>query len=113
MAIVEVTRPVTGGVDTHLDSHVAAVLDGTGGVLGVESFATSVGGFTELHDWMIRLGDVERVGVQGSGAYGAGLARLLRGCGLEVIEVDRPHRRPAGKPASSIRPMRSRPRERC
>ena len=60
MAIVEVTPPVTGGVDTHLDSHVAAVLDGTGGVLGVESFPTTPGGFTELHDWMIRLGDIER-----------------------------------------------------
>jgi transposase len=116
MAMVEVTPPVTGGVDTHLDSHVAAVLDGTGGVLGVESFPTSPGGFTELHDWMIRFGDIERVGVEGTGAYGAGLARLLRGCGLEVIEVDRPNRqarRQAGKPASPIRPMRSRPRERC
>ena len=54
MAIVEVTRPVTGGVDTHLDTHVAAVLDGTGGVLGVESFPTTPGGFSGLHDWMIR-----------------------------------------------------------
>lgn len=68
MAIVEVTRPVTGGVDTHLDTHVAAVLDGTGGVLGVESFATSPAGFSELHDWMIRFGDIERVGVEGTGA---------------------------------------------
>src|SRR5829696_3549457 len=93
MAIVEVTRPVTGGVDTHLDTHVAAVLDGTGGVLGVESFPTTPGGFTELHDWMIRFGDIERVGVEGSGAYGAGLARFLGGWGLEVIEVDRPNRR--------------------
>ena len=65
MAIVEVTRPVTGGVDTHLDSHVAAVLDGTGGVLGVESFPTTPAGFTELHDWMICFGDIERVGVEG------------------------------------------------
>ena len=65
MAIVEVTRPVTGGVDTHLDAHVAAVLDGTGGVLGVESFPTTPAGFIELHDWMIRFGDIERVGVEG------------------------------------------------
>jgi transposase len=112
MAMVEVTPPVTGGVDTQLDSHVAAVLDGTGGVLGVESFPTSPGGFTELHDWMIRFGDIERVGVEGTGAYGAGLARLLRGCGLEVIEVDRPNRqarRQAGKsdPADAVEAARA------
>ena len=112
MAIVEVTRPVTGGVDTHLDTHVAAVLDGTGGVLGVDSFATTPAGFTELHDWMIRFGDIERVGVEGSGAYGAGLARFLRGWGLEVIEVDRPNRqarRQAGKsdPADAVEAARA------
>ena len=112
MAIVEVTRPVTGGVDTHLDTHVAAVLDGTGGVLGVESFPTTPAGFTELHDWMIRFGDIERVGVEGTGAYGAGLARFLRGCGLEVIEVDRPNRqarRQAGKsdPADAVEAARA------
>jgi hypothetical protein len=38
VAIVESTRLVTGGVDTHLDTHVAAALDASGGVLGVESF---------------------------------------------------------------------------
>ena len=45
MTIVESTRPVTGGVDTHLDLHVAAALDGNGGVLGVESFPTTTAGF--------------------------------------------------------------------
>jgi transposase len=33
-----------------------------------------------------------RVGVEGTGAYGAGLARHLRGQGVMVIEVDRPNR---------------------
>ena len=37
-------------------------------------------------------GRVELVGVEGTGAYGAGLARHLRAAGLEVIEVDRPNR---------------------
>ena len=41
MTMVEITRPVTGGVDTHLDVHVAAAVDAGGGVLGVESFATT------------------------------------------------------------------------
>src|SRR5438876_207820 len=92
MTIVEMTRPVTGGVDTHADVHVAAAVDGNGGVLGVESFATAPTGFRELHGWLSAFGPVDRVGVEGTGAYGAGLARHLRGQGLVVIEVDRPNR---------------------
>jgi transposase len=91
MTIVE-TRTITGGVDTHLDVHVAAVLDGNGGVLGVDSFPTTTDGFAELYAWMSGFGPLERVGVEGTGAYGAGLARFLRGVGVEVVEVDRPNR---------------------
>ena len=80
MTIVE-TRPITGGVDTHLDVHVAAALDGNGGVLGVESFPTTTAGFAELHAWLASFGTLDRVGVEGTGAYGAGLARFLRGDG--------------------------------
>src|SRR5215212_9262219 len=92
MTIVETTRPVTGGVDTHADVHVAAAVDANGGVLGIESFATTPAGFRELHEWLAGFGAVDRVGVEGTGAYGAGLARHLRGQGLVVIEVDRPNR---------------------
>src|SRR6476661_2393180 len=92
MTIVESTRPVTGGVDTHADVHVAAAVDANGGVLGVESFTTTPAGFRELHCWLAGFGAVDRVGVEGTGAYGAGLARYLRGQGLAVIEVDRPNR---------------------
>src|ERR687892_336604 len=112
MSIVEAPRPVTGGIDTHLDAHVAAVVDVNGGVLGVESFPTTTAGFVELHDWLVGFGEMERVGVEGTGAYGAGLARHLRGCGLEVIEVDRPNRqarRRAGKsdPVDAIEAARA------
>jgi transposase len=112
MPIVEAPRPVTGGIDTHLDAHVAAVVDVNGGVLGVESFPTTTAGFAELRDWLVGFGEMERVGVEGTGAYGAGLARHLRGCGLEVIEVDRPNRqarRRAGKsdPADAIEAARA------
>jgi transposase len=91
MTIVE-TRPITGGVDTHLDVHVAAALDGNGGVLGVESFPTTPDGFMALHSWLCCFGSLDRVGVEGTGAYGAGLARFLRAVGVAVIEVDRPSR---------------------
>ena len=60
-------------MDTHLDVHVAAAVDGNGGVLGVESFATTTVGFAELCDWFAGFGPLARVGVEGTGAYGAGV----------------------------------------
>src|SRR5215218_7160575 len=92
MAIVETAPVVTGGVDTHLDVHVAAALDGNGGVLAVESFPATRAGYASLSSWLAGFGEIERVGVEGTGAYGAGLARHLRSLGVEVIEVDRPNR---------------------
>ena len=92
VAIVESTRPVTGGVDTHLDTHVAAALDASGGVLGVESFPATRAGYASLSSWLAGFGPVDRVGVEGTGAYGVGLGRHLRSLGVEVIEVDRPNR---------------------
>jgi transposase len=91
MTIVE-TRLITGGVDTHLDTHVAAAVDSNGGVLGVESFATTTAGFAELHAWLAGFGVIDRVGVEGTGAYGAGLARFLATMDVTVIEVGRPNR---------------------
>ena len=67
MTIVE-TRPITGGVDTHLDVHVAAALDANGGLLGVWSFPTTSAGFAELHAWLCSFGTLRRVGVEGTGA---------------------------------------------
>jgi transposase len=92
MTIVESTRPIMGGVDTHLDLHVAAALDRNGGVLGVESFPTTTAGYRDLHGWLGSFGDLALVGVEGTGAYGAGLARFLQRAGVAVIEVDRPNR---------------------
>jgi transposase len=92
MTIVESTRPVTGGVDTHLDVHVAAALDANGGVLGVESFPATSAGYRDLHSWLAAFGELDQIGVEGTGAYGAGLARFLHGEGVAVIEVDRPNR---------------------
>jgi transposase len=92
VTIVGTSRPVTGGVDTHLDVNVAAVLDHTGGLLGVEPFPTTVAGNKELLKWMAGFGPVARVGVEGTGSYGASLARHLHAAGAEVVEVDRPNR---------------------
>jgi transposase len=92
MSIVEATRAVVGGVDTHLDVHVAAAIDPVGGLLGVRSFPTTPAGYHALSGWLGSFGPIERVGVEGTGAYGAGLARHLAASGITVIEVDRPNR---------------------
>ena len=92
VTIVGTSRPVTGGVDTHLELNVAAVVDQVGGLLGVESFPTTVKGNEQLLKWMAGFGSVARVGVEGTSSYGASLARHLRAEGVEVVEVDRPNR---------------------
>ncbi len=83
---------VIGGVDTHADVHVAAAIDTNGGVLGIESFPVDSGGYRSLADWLAGFGEVVRVGVEGTGSYGVGLARHLHNVGVEVVEVDRQNR---------------------
>jgi transposase len=83
---------ITGGVDTHLDVHVAAALDDRGALLGVESFDTTSAGYRALLDWLRCFGPVELVGVEGTGSYGAGLSRHLQAEEVPVVEVDRPNR---------------------
>lgn len=90
--IVETARAVTGGVDTHLDVHVAAALDERGALLGVESFDATAAGENKLGSWLASFGPLVRVGVEGTGSYGAGLARHLATVGVAVVEVDRPNR---------------------
>ncbi len=83
---------VYGGVDTHRDVHVAAVVDSTGRVLGTAPFAADKAGYEQLGDWLGSQDRVVRVGVEGTGSYGAGLARHLTSIGVEVMEVNRPNR---------------------
>lgn len=87
------TGAVTIGVDTHMDVHVAAALDGLGRMLGTAGFATSPAGNAELIRWAEQHGKIAQVGVEGTGSYGAQLARDLQQAGHQVIEVDRPDRK--------------------
>ncbi len=91
LTIVE-TRAITGGVDTHADMHVAAALDPIGGLLGVGEFAATAAGYARLLDWLSGFGTVCLVGIEGTGSYGAGLARHLSAAGVRVVEVDRSDR---------------------
>lgn len=85
---------VTGGVDTHQDLHVAAALDQVGRVLGTLSFPTTPSGYRQMLGWLRRFGQVQVVGVEGTGSYGSALARHLTSQGIDVIEVARPNRQP-------------------
>jgi transposase len=92
MTIVEDRRAVTGGVDTHADTHVAAALDPVGGLLGVQEFPVTPAGYARLLGWLGGFGTVALVGIEGTGSYGAGLARHVTAAGIRVVEVDRSDR---------------------
>lgn len=83
---------VIGGVDTHGEVHVAAAVDEIGRVLGTASFATTAAGNRQLLAWLRGLGDLDRIGVEGTGSWGVGLCRYLAGAGVTIVEVDRPNR---------------------
>ena len=86
------TPAITGGVDTHADAHVAAALDGIGGLLGVSEFPATPAGYAQLLGWLDSFGAVCLVGIEGTGSYGAGLARHITAAGIRVVEVDRSDR---------------------
>ena len=93
-------RAVVGGVDTHKDLHVAAVVNEQDRVLGTRSFATTRQGYRQMLTWMRSFGEVQRIGVESTGSYGAGLLRFLQLAGLTVLEVttpDKQDRRKRGK----------------
>jgi transposase len=83
------TRAITGGVDTHADTHVAPALDSIGGLLGVQEFPATAAGYARLLGWLGGFGPVCLVGIEGTGSYGAGLARHITTAGVQVVEVDR------------------------
>ena len=90
--IADTGRLVTGGVDTHAEVHVAGVADQIGRVLGTREFPATAEGYAAALAWMRGHGNLAKVGVEGTGSYGAGLARYLAGQGIEVAEVMRPNR---------------------
>lgn len=81
-------RAVVAGVDTHLDTHHAAVVTLTGELLADAAFPVSSAGYQALLDWVAGYGLIDRMGVELTGSYGAGLARHLRAAGVTVLEVN-------------------------
>jgi transposase len=84
--------PVTVGVDTHLEVHVAAVVDQTGRLLGTQGFPASTRGSVALVTWAERFGPVARVGVEAPAPSGPAWPALCAPMGLLVVEVARPDR---------------------
>ena len=93
MTIVEAARGVTSGVETHRDVHVAEALDPLGGLLGSESFPPMSPAIRRCSNGSSPSGRSPKIGIEGTGSYGAGLSRYLRRAGVEVTEVDRPNRK--------------------
>lgn len=86
----EAGRHVVVGVDTHKDLHVAAVVDERDHVLGSRCFATTRQGYRQMLAWMRSFGEVQRIGIESTGSYGAGLLRFMQQAGIEVLEVTTP-----------------------
>lgn len=87
------TTRVVGGIDTHKDLHVAAVVDRDNGrLLDIKEFSTTRAGYRALLRWVQSHGDINAVGIEGTGSYGAGVMRFLNDAGIKTYEVDRPDR---------------------
>ena len=80
------------GVDSHKETHQVAVLDHTGALMGNQSFAVTSAGYSELEAWLATMGTVERVGMECTGSFAAGLTRYFRERDVDVYEVTSTHR---------------------
>lgn len=81
------------GVDTHVHTHSAAVVDtATGGLLDEITVEATTEGYAELVEFANNHATLRAWAVEGTGGHGAGLSRhLLQACEI-VIELDRPKR---------------------
>jgi transposase len=85
-------RGIIGGVDCHQRTHHAVALDAQGHRLGDREFPATRAGYDQLRAWLDQWGPIRAVGVESTGSYGAGLTRSLTAAGVQVIEVNQPHR---------------------
>ncbi len=93
-------RSIVVGVDTHADTHTAAICDELGRLITFATFDADLAGYRKLLAWARRRGQITAFGVESTGAYGAGLTRFLTARHVRVIEVNRvnrQHRRRRGK----------------
>jgi transposase len=87
-----VSITVIGGVDTHKHTHYAAAIDDQGRLLGHHEFPATDHGYQALLAWMRGHGQIQAIGVESTGSFGATLTRALTRAGEQVVEVNRPNR---------------------
>ena len=85
MAVIEGVCRIVGGVDTHKDLHVAAIVDEQDRVIGTRSFATTRQGYRQMLAWMRSCGELQRIGIESTGSYGAGLLRFMQQAKVTVL----------------------------
>ena len=83
---------LTLGVNTHLDTHVAVIVNNLGQVMDTQAFKVNVTGYEKLYQWCQSFGEVKQAGLEGTGTYGAGLCKFLLDKQIAVFEVNRPNR---------------------
>ena len=87
------TRPIVIGIDTHKDIHVAVALDQLGRRLAELHVPTTLAGYVRLEQWATSLGTVDVFGIEGTGSYGAGIARFLRQRqSQDILQLEDVHR---------------------
>ncbi|GAA4966256.1 transposase [Nonomuraea thailandensis] len=96
-------RRIVGGVDSHADTHHAAVVLMNGRRVADREFPATGAGYADLLEWMRSFGRLHAVGVEGTGSYGADLTRHLSSAKIKVVEVNRPDRQQRRTRASPIR----------
>lgn len=92
MTTTPATVTVIGGVDTHKHTHYAAAIDDQGRLLGHQEFPADDAGYASLLAWLLGHGNLEAIGVESTGSFGATLTRALTKAGQRVVEVNRPNR---------------------
>jgi transposase len=87
--IVTESTLIVAGADTHADTIHLAAISMTGAAIGDREFPTTRAGYAAAIRFLTSLGQVERIGVEGTASYGAGFTRTLTAAGIEVVEVTR------------------------
>ena len=111
MAVMEGReRRIVGGVDTHKDLHVAAVVDEQDRVIETRCFATTRQGYRQMLAWRRSFGQVQRIGIESTGSYGAGLLRFMQQAKVRSSRLRPPTSRiAAGVARTTISMLRTRP----
>src|SRR5512144_388324 len=105
MANVSTQADFVIGVDTHRDTHTAAVVDCTGAAHATTARGADPGGYQRLLAFARQQAPQRRVWAgEGSGSFGRGLTTYLLDQGEPVVEVDRPAR-PARRTGTKSDPL--------